>query len=98
MADGLDSFYIPGREIAVFRSPREMIKQVIYYLNNPSERDAVAQAGYERTCSEHTYDRRLSEVLDFTLAQRDQFYWRNNVQLPDLLIGKNLKMWQNYMQ
>lgn len=72
-AEGLERFYRPGLEVAVFRTPDEMINQVLHYLRNPSERDAVAQSGYARTLAEHTYEHRLSKVLDFTLSQRDLY-------------------------
>jgi spore maturation protein CgeB len=71
-ADGLDKYYVPGREIAVFHDLDELTERIRYYLAHPVERDKIAAAGYARTCSEHTYDHRLTQVLDFAIGQRDQ--------------------------
>lgn len=78
-ADNLDRYYIPGREIEVFHNLDELADKIRYYLAHPAERDAIAQAGYERTCAEHTYDRRLAEVLDFALCQRVEYFARRGV-------------------
>ncbi len=69
-AEGLDRYYVPGSEIAVYRRLDELAEAVRYYLAHPAERDAVASAGHRRTCAEHTYDRRLPEILDFALQRR----------------------------
>ncbi len=73
-ADGLDRYLTPGREIAVFHSLDELADQIRYYLAHPSERDGIARAGHARTCAEHTYDRRLSKVVDYAVRQRDEYY------------------------
>lgn len=75
-AEGLDQYYVPGQEIAVFRDIEEAARLIRYYLAHPDERDAVAWAGYRRTCAEHTYDQRLAGVLDFALKQRDCYFAR----------------------
>jgi spore maturation protein CgeB len=71
--DGLDRYYAPGQEIAIFRSLDELADKIHYYLANSAERDAIARAGYERTRLGHTYDQRLAEVLDFALRQREEY-------------------------
>ena len=63
----LEQCYVPGKEIEVFDDDRELVKKIHYYLDHPAERDAITQAGYERTCREHTYESRLQEALDFAL-------------------------------
>jgi spore maturation protein CgeB len=73
-ANGLDHCYIPGKEIAVFRTFDELVDKIRYYLSHPGERDAIAWAGYERTLAEHTYDKRLAEVLEFALRQREDYF------------------------
>ena len=73
-AEGLERYYTPGREIEVFHSLAELAEKIDYYLVRPAERDAIAQAGYERTCREHTYNQRLAEVLDFALCQREKYF------------------------
>ncbi len=66
-APGLEKFYKLGSEVLSFRTIDEMAAQVRWLLEHPDERDAIARAGHFRTSSEHTYDKRLSEVLEFAL-------------------------------
>ncbi len=70
-AEGLERYYNPGDEIAVFHNLDELADQIRYYLAHPDERDAIARGGYQRTCSEHTYDRRMNQVLDFAISQKE---------------------------
>jgi spore maturation protein CgeB len=62
-APGLERYFRVGQEVATFESTSDLIDKVRYYLVHPDERDAVARAGHERTMAEHTYDRRISEIL-----------------------------------
>jgi spore maturation protein CgeB len=73
-AEDLDRYYTPGREIATFRDLDELEDKIRHYLAHPTERDAIARAGHERTRSEHTYDQRLAEVLEFALRQREEYF------------------------
>lgn len=68
---GIDRFYLPDQEIATFGSDDELARKIAHYLAHPAERDRIAQAGYQRTLREHTYERRLEAVLAFTLAARE---------------------------
>lgn len=78
-ADGLDQYYIPGKEIAVFNNLDELTDLIRYYLAHTDERDAIAKACHERTRAEHTYDRRLAEVLNFALSKRDEYFRRQRL-------------------
>lgn len=68
---GLERFYRPGEEIAMFKGEDELLSQIQHYLAHPEERDRIAIAGQRRTARDHTYERRLSTVLDFACAARD---------------------------
>jgi len=67
---GIERFFRPGKEIAVFRDFDELVDRLRHYLAHAEERDAIAKAGFERTRREHTYKRRMAEVLDFALAAK----------------------------
>jgi spore maturation protein CgeB len=67
---GLERFYRLGDEILIYRTVDEMEAQIRYIRKHPEQRDAIARAGYLRTKAEHTYDRRLAEVLDFALKSK----------------------------
>jgi spore maturation protein CgeB len=63
-ASGIDRYYTAGEEIATFVTPDELTAQVRYYLANPQQRDAIAQAGHRRTSEQHTYDIRFADILE----------------------------------
>jgi spore maturation protein CgeB len=61
--EGLDRFYIPGKEVAVFSGKRDLLRKIKYYLEHEQERETIARNGYERTIREHTYERRLRDLF-----------------------------------
>ena len=63
-AEDLDRYYEAGKEIATFRTVREMINRARHYLKNEEERRAVAEAGRARTLREHTYVHRFGAIFD----------------------------------
>jgi hypothetical protein len=60
----LGEFFDIGRECDVFTDEDELIQKIDYYLANPEQRMAVAQAGQQRTLEQHLISHRLGEVLD----------------------------------
>jgi spore maturation protein CgeB len=62
-ADNLDEYFVPEKEIGVFSSFADLVEKIHYYLTHPEERERVRAAGHERTIREHSYERRLSEIL-----------------------------------
>lgn len=63
-ADRLAEFYRPDRELVLFRDLDSLVERIRYFLEHPEERDTIAQAGYERTRAEHTYEKRLGAVME----------------------------------
>jgi spore maturation protein CgeB len=73
VASGLERYFKIGSEVATFASPGELVDKVHYYLARPDERDAIAHAGHMRATAEHTYEQRISEVLEkLKLRQRQR--------------------------
>ena len=66
-ARGLERFYRPGTEVAVFQGIDDLVGKIRYFLSNPVERDAIALSGYARTRRDHTYEQRMKEVITFAL-------------------------------
>ena len=62
-APGLERYFRINKEVATFESVTDLVSKVRHYLDHPDERDEIAVAGHERTIAEHTYDRRISEML-----------------------------------
>lgn len=60
---GLEEYFVIGKEVAAFNEPSDLLLQIGYYLDNESERVAIAEAGYTRSIGEHTYLHRLEQLL-----------------------------------
>lgn len=69
-AKGLDRFYRPGIEIGVFNGRDDLVGKILYFLSHSAERDAIARSGYERTRREHTYEQRMTHVIEHALKAR----------------------------
>lgn len=63
-AAGLERYFRPGEEVAMFDTPDELVEQVRYYLAHAEARDRVAHAGHRRTAEHHTYAARFAEIFD----------------------------------
>ncbi len=59
----LPELYEPGVEAEYFGSQEELLDKAAYYLEHEEERAAIALRGYERTKAEHTYDKRIEQMI-----------------------------------
>lgn len=67
--DNLNELFTVGKEVIGYRSTAELVEQVKYYLEHPTEREQIAAAGQQRTLQNHTYRQRMEE-LDQILTQK----------------------------
>jgi glycosyltransferase involved in cell wall biosynthesis len=63
-ANGLEELFEVGREIITYKDDNDLLERIAYYLSNEEERARIAQAGWLRTMSEHTYGHRAIKILD----------------------------------
>ncbi|OYT92564.1 MAG: hypothetical protein CFE43_07925 [Burkholderiales bacterium PBB3] len=71
--DNLGELFEIGKEVVAYSSPEEAAELIRYYIAHPVEARAIARAGQARTLREHTYQRRMEElvpVLERYLAKR----------------------------
>jgi hypothetical protein len=61
--DNLDELFKVGKEVVAYTSPEEAADLIRYYLSHPDEAEAIAKAGQERTLRDHTYRRRMEELV-----------------------------------
>lgn len=59
----LGNLFDLGREAAVYGHPGEIRDMVRHYLAHPAERARISQAARRRILAEHTYVRRLAELV-----------------------------------
>lgn len=61
--ENLNDYYELGKEVDIYNSTEELIEKIKYYLSKPEEANAIADAGYRRTISEHTYAHRFEDIF-----------------------------------
>ena len=64
-------------ELATFDSIEELSEKINYFLSNPNECEAVIQKAQTRVLSEHTYQKRMKTLLEFT-AERIEGWPQQN--------------------
>lgn len=62
--DDLESYFVEGEEVVVFRSKPELVELARRYLADEPARAAIAEAGHRRVLAEHTYEHRFRAILD----------------------------------
>lgn len=69
-------------EIATFKSVSEMKELIRYYLDKPEERQQKANAARQRVLSDHTYDKRLKEMLSVIYSSKYEQLLRRETSSP----------------
>lgn len=59
----LTECFKPGEEIVTFSSVPDLKEKITYYLERPEERLSIARRGRARALRDHTYEKRLEEML-----------------------------------
>ena len=60
----LADLFEPGEEVVTYSGEDELVEKIEYYLENEEERERIASAGQRRTRLEHTYERRMEELVE----------------------------------
>ncbi len=61
--DNLTELFQIGKEVVTYSNAQEASELINYYLNHPQEAQAIAKAGQARTIRDHTYKKRMKELL-----------------------------------
>jgi spore maturation protein CgeB len=61
--DNLNELFDVGTEVVAYASMEEAAELVRYYLDHPQEARRIARAGQARTLREHTYAKRMQELV-----------------------------------
>lgn len=61
--DNLGELFEVGKEVVAYSSPEEAAELIRYYIAHPAEACEIARAGQARTLREHTYQRRMEELV-----------------------------------
>ena len=61
--DGIELFR-DGQHLIRFNNSDDLREKIIFYLNNPKEREKIAAKGREEVLSKHTYAHRIQKIVD----------------------------------
>lgn len=61
--DNLSELFEVGKEVIAYSTAEEAAELIHYYLAHPAEAEKIAKAGQARTLRDHTYKRRMEELL-----------------------------------
>jgi spore maturation protein CgeB len=59
-----------GKEIITFKDLKDMEDKADYYLSHPAERIAVAELSRQRVLKDHSYEKRLEQMLGYIYADK----------------------------
>lgn len=59
------SFFTPGEDFVYFESRADLLSKIDYYLKNDKERKQIAENGFQKIVSGHTYVHRAEEILSY---------------------------------
>jgi len=59
----LEEFYVPDKEVVVYRNEYELYEKINFYLSHPVESKIIRDAGYKRALECHTYQKRFSDLF-----------------------------------
>ncbi|PIE22062.1 MAG: hypothetical protein CSA62_14250 [Planctomycetota bacterium] len=68
---GIDQVFERGVHLDWFEDREECLERIDYWLGSEEERHQIAQRGLELVRSEHTYERRVREVLEILAGDRE---------------------------
>ncbi len=62
-APGLESYFQPDKEIAIFYEAEDLIEKIRFYLLHEEIRENIRQMGHKRAIREHTFEARLASIF-----------------------------------
>lgn len=104
--EGLKRYFEPGKELETFSDKGELLEKIRYYLDHPSEREAIAQKGQLRCHSDYSMEQRVIEFdhiikkhlklkstqtsLPKQLPQTDEKQSQKSPQMVEQLLNQSL--------
>jgi spore maturation protein CgeB len=80
---GLSDFFRIGEELACFDSLADLRSKIDRYLAEPEEREAVAERGRQRALRDHTYERRMEEMIGLMVRTGFRPPWKETRERED---------------
>lgn len=87
-----------GKEIITFNSLSDLRSKIEYYSAHPEERAAVAQRARERVLRDHTYDKRVEQMLSIIYASKYEELKKREQESPWTNMIKRSKRYPELLQ
>nr|WP_272505738.1 glycosyltransferase [Salinibacter ruber] len=68
---GLEQLFSVGEELVAYRGISDLKDKIDYYLERDEERTEIAKRARERALRDHTYEQRLSLMMDTIFGDED---------------------------
>lgn len=78
----LSEVFEPGKEVITFRDTAELKDKIEYYKDKPEERQAIAERARDRVLREHTYDKRIKQMLRHIYSSKFEHLHAREQQNP----------------
>jgi spore maturation protein CgeB len=63
-APNIRELYEPGTEVITYKNTKNLVELINYYIDQPQERESIAQAGQARTLKDHSTVQRSKELIE----------------------------------
>ncbi|MCF7907834.1 MAG: glycosyltransferase [Candidatus Omnitrophica bacterium] len=63
--NGFYELFEEGKHLVTYSNEKELLRLIEYYLHNDSERERIAQAGFELVTERHTYYHRVQTLFNY---------------------------------
>lgn len=61
--ENLSELFEIDKEVATYRTVAELVEKINYYLQHDDERQQIARAGQLRTLKDHTWEKRMADLI-----------------------------------
>lgn len=68
-SEQLAEHLVPGKEVGGYRCPQTLASKVRHFLDNPEERQEIADCGHRRVIAEHQMDHRVDTIIAQTVLR-----------------------------
>lgn len=62
-------WFVPDEDLVIYYSTSDLIEKAAYYLEHDEERASIAENGYRKTVSQHTYALRLVQMFELAFKK-----------------------------
>ena len=62
--------FVPGEDYVYYESRKDLLDKIDYYLKHDDERMAIVNSAHNKILNEHTFDIRISQIIDIVKSKK----------------------------